>query len=171
MKRREILKTGVAAAALPMWGAAQSGASATSWRPAVFNDQQNETVILVTELIIPATDTPGAKEALVNRYIDLFLKEGPETERERFLTGLAALDGVAQKEYDGAFAKLSPSQQTALLSKLDTQDEESGEAPRFFRMIKSMTARIYYQTSAGYRELNKDGVPRGFGCTHPKHKQ
>ena len=42
----------------------------TDWTPTVLTARQNEAVIVLTELIIPATDTPGAKATLVNRFID-----------------------------------------------------------------------------------------------------
>ncbi len=81
MNRREALKTGAAVAiAAPFLGAA-------TWKPGLFSASQNETVIALTDLIIPTTDTPGAKAALVNRYMDLLLKDGNPTERERFLGG------------------------------------------------------------------------------------
>ena len=46
---------------------------APGWKPLLLDEHQNETLIILSDLIIPATDTPGAKEALVNRYIDLVL--------------------------------------------------------------------------------------------------
>ena len=45
--------------------------------------RQNELVITLTELIIPQTDTPGAKAAKVNEYIDTVLADAtPERSRE-----------------------------------------------------------------------------------------
>ena len=79
MNRREAIKTSAAfAAALPFLNAA-------TWKPALFTAHQNETVIALTDLIIPATDTPGAKAALVNRYMDLLLNDGPKSEADRLV--------------------------------------------------------------------------------------
>ena len=157
MNRREALKTGAALAAVVPF------LEAADWKPALFNAHQNETVIALTDLIIPATDTPGAKAALVNRYIDLLLKDGPESERDRFVSGLAWLDEESNRQYKTNFVKLPVSKQTALLQSMDSGD---GEGNQLFRMAKSMTVRIYYQTEPGFKELNKYGVPKTFGCTH-----
>ena len=163
MNRREAIKTGVAAAAaVPFLGAA-------TWKPAVFTAQQNATVIALIDLIIPATDTPGAKAALVNRYIDLLLHEGPASERERFLSGLKLLDEESVRREKAPFVKLSPAKQTALLESLEAEGKGDGHA--FFRMAKSMTSRIYFETEAGFKELNKRGVPKTWACTHPGHHQ
>ena len=45
----------------------------SDWTPAFLDEHQNETLIALSDLIIPKTDTPGAKEALVNRFIDQVL--------------------------------------------------------------------------------------------------
>jgi len=149
MNRRDAIKTSAAlAAAIPMLEAA-------TWRPTLFTSQQNETVIALIDQIIPATDTPGAKAALVNRYMDLILSAGPKSEQERFLNGLKFLDREVP------FAKLSAPKQVELLQSLDAGD---GEGNHFFRMAKSLTARIYYQTEMGFKELNKHGVPKTFAC-------
>ena len=171
MKRREILKLGAAApAALPILGQAQQTARA-AWKPKAFNAHQNETVVALAELIIPATDTPGAKAALVNRHIDLLLADGPETERERFLSGLAWLDDYAVRNYGSPFIKTSAVEQVAILETLDANRNSGVPAGnQFFRMLKSMTSRIYYNTEIGYKELNKGGrPPKSFGCKHPEH--
>lgn len=152
MNRREAIKTSAAiAAAIPLLEAA-------AWKPVLFNAHQNATVIALTDLIIPATDTPGAKAALVNRYIDLMLSAGPARERDRFLNGLKVLDK------ETPFVKLPAAKQIELLKSLD---EGSGEGHEFFRMAKSMTSRMYYQTEIGFKELNKHGVPKSYACATP----
>src|SRR2546426_3964446 len=84
MNRRDLLKLGASAAAVPAAGLAQQhdehatpaqkvAKAATEWRPELLDDHQNQTVMVLVDLIIPATDTPGAKAALVNRHIDHLL--------------------------------------------------------------------------------------------------
>lgn len=151
--------------AIPAAWAAQ--AAKPGWRPSVLDDHQNETVITLTELIIPATDTPGAKAARVNRYIDLFLRDGAREQRERFVAGLNWLDGYALREHGHPFVHCSPAEQTAMLEALD---QGSGAGRNFFRQVKTLTSRIYYNTQIGYQELNKGGrVPASFGCKHSEH--
>mgnify|MGYP000532372260 CR=1 FL=1 len=60
MNRRDlILVTASVAGALPALP------QTAVWKPKLFDGHQNDTVIVLTELIIPATDTPGAKAAQV----------------------------------------------------------------------------------------------------------
>lgn len=162
MNRRELftLPASVAAAGSLL-------AQTPAWKPQLFDAHQNDTVIALTELIIPATDTPGAKAAFVNRYMDLLLTEAPDQQRSDFLNGLAYLDGQAIRKNGQPFVKCTPAQQTALLTEFD---QGTGPGNQFFRMAKAMTGRIYYATEIGQKELNKGGVPAKYGCTHPEHK-
>ena len=181
MNRRDLIRLGVSAAAVPAAGIAQSsehaGHAATvenvqaGWKPALFDAHQNDTVIALTELIIPATDTPGAKAAQVNRYMDMLLNDGPAEQREHFLAGLAWLDGYSLKQRQKPFVKLAETEQIAMLENLDgATDEELRPGALFFRQAKRMTAGIYYSTQIGFQELNKGGrVPASFGCKHPEH--
>jgi hypothetical protein len=182
MNRRELFKLGAVAATAPTAGIAQgehAGHAATdtvktveaAWKPALFDAHQNETVIALTELIIPATDTPGAEAAQVNRYMDLLLNDGPADQREHFLSGLAWLDGYTLKHHQKPFVRLTTAEQTATLEKLDgATDEDLRPGTRFFRQAKQMTSGIYYSTQIGFQELNKGGrVPASFGCSHSDH--
>lgn len=156
MHRRDLLKLGASFAIPAAW--AQQAAK-PDWKPSFLDDHQNETVIALTELIIPATDTPGAKAAHVNRYIDLFLRDGDPVQRERFMAGLNSLDGQSLSLHGHPFMHLTTAQQTAILT-----------ASPFLRQAKSMTAGIYYNTQIGYQELNKGGrVPAAVGCSHTEH--
>jgi hypothetical protein len=169
MHRRDLLKLGATFAVIPTAWAQEAAKQAAkpNWRPAVLSARENDTVIALTDLIIPATDTPGAQAARVNRYIDLLLRDGPLDQRERFIGGLAWLDHYAIREHTHAFVKCAPADQIEMLKALD---EGSGPGHAFFRQLKSLTSRIYYSTEIGYRELNKGGrVPASFGCDHASH--
>jgi Gluconate 2-dehydrogenase subunit 3 len=169
MHRRDVLKLGASFIAIPsvIPSAWAQQAAKPNWRPAILSAHENDTVVAITELIIPATDTPGAKAARVNRYIDLLLRDGVLDQREAFLGGLAWLDAYAVRERGHAFVKCTPADQVAILKALD---EGTGAGHKFFRQVKSLTAKIYYATEIGAQELNKGGrVPASFGCTHASH--
>jgi hypothetical protein len=100
MHRRDVFKLTALAA-----GAGATSATATAqdlaapssaaWKPEALDAHQNETVIALSDLIIPDTDTPGAKVANVNRFVDLFLRDGSPVALESFIAGLGRLDGLA----------------------------------------------------------------------------
>lgn len=169
MQRRELLKiasaafvgltTGKLGWSLP-GELVQNVAKVADWKPAFFNPQQNDIVTVLTELIIPRTDTPGANDAKVHRYIDLFLSVANSDEQTRFTDGLASLDREAQKSYRKQFAKCTGDEQVALLN--------TNAGDPFFKQAKSMTSLIYFSTPEGYKELNKFGPPPStFACEHP----
>jgi len=66
------------------------------------NAHQNETVATIAELIIPKTDTAGAREAGVPAFIDVMLADWADDDhRQQFTAGLANVDERAR----GLFAK------------------------------------------------------------------
>src|SRR6266852_9710399 len=133
MKRRDLLKLGASIATVPAAGLAQqhehsataanqiakSGVSASDWKPELFDDHENQTLIALVDLIIPATDTPGAKAALVNRHIDHILAAAPEDEKTRFREGLWWVDGYAILKHNKPFVGCTPVEQTAILETVD----------------------------------------------------
>lgn len=203
MKRRELLRAGViagaAAAALRPSLAeaqdakqapaeltpAQSGAdasndlSAPGWKPLFLDEHQNETLIVLSALMIPATDTPGAKEALVNRYIDLVLSAETPDARRGFLNSLSYLDGESMRRYKAAFRNLPREEQDELLHAIAYPRVGSGwagdtTAPPdpghgHFQQLKQRIAMAYYSSPTGMKELGWDGAPAHGpykGCEH-----
>ena len=169
MKRRDLFKLGASAAVAPAALAQQAARPVSivpqaAWTPQLFDAHQNETVVALTERIIPATDTPGAKAALVNRHLDRLLHDGPVADQERFLQGLSWLDGYAIREKGKPFVRCSEPEQIALLEVLD---EGSGPGHQFFHLAKSLTATTYYATEIGFQEMNFD-LRRSVG--HPNHR-
>ena len=176
MKRRDIIKSALLGTGAAISGntVAQSNASASvstssasaaaeSSRSLLFDAHQRETVTILSDLIIPATDTPGAKEADVVAYIDLILNDGDDKPRESFLSGLGWLDGYALRTHDNPFVRLTADQQIALLESLDNSTRSDlGPGVRFFEQIKQLTIEGYYTSKIGIDELNKYGVPNSY---------
>ena len=158
MNRRDLLKSVMAAATTA------ARAQNPSWKPVLFDAHQDDTVIALTDLIIPATDTPGAKAAQVNRFLDLLLSESPIDQQTSFIQGLAQLDASARRSHGVPFVQCTAPQQTGLLQSLDA------EGNAFFQDLKRRTVSGYYTSKIGVDELNKGGrVPSSYGCTHPGH--
>jgi Gluconate 2-dehydrogenase subunit 3 len=188
MHRRDLFRLLAAGAAMPalststlaMFRASQS-ASATALR--TLSSQQNATVMAMSEIIIPQTDTPGANGAKVNEFIDVVLTDwATDVERKRFLTGLAAVDERSNKLYAKNFSDGTPEQQTALLQAMDDEwvREESVPKPHYtgyekrdqqltgnwFGVFKRLTLTGYYTSEIGFtQELKKVIIPGAYhGC-------
>ncbi|MDE0265331.1 MAG: gluconate 2-dehydrogenase subunit 3 family protein [Bryobacterales bacterium] len=178
MERRDWLKsalvgTGAAAAGplvstiAPAPAAAAQAAAEAPWQPMLFDEHQNETVVVLSELIIPTTDTPGAEAAKVNEYIDLMLHDVDPDRGHTFLKGLGWLDGYAIRLHGSPFVALEEAQQVEILESLDGSDDpELKTGAEFFAKLKRITVEGYYTSRIGIAELNKHGVPASFGCDH-----
>src|SRR5205807_3666628 len=91
MQRREALRLLMAGGVLPalprnLFAFLQGAHPASGYAMRTLNPHQNETVVSMIDQIIPATDTPGAKAARVNEFIDVILTEwANDEERRNFL--------------------------------------------------------------------------------------
>src|ERR1700735_5446790 len=127
MQRRDVLKllgSATALSAFPLEALTliqqASAQAAQSTALKTLDPHQNATVTTISELIIPATDTPGAKEAKVNEFIDLLLTEWFDpAETKEFLAGLADVDACSQEKFSAAFVDCTPAQQAEVLKQLD----------------------------------------------------
>jgi gluconate 2-dehydrogenase gamma chain len=92
----------------------------TTWRASTLADPQLDLVAAISDHIIPRTDTPGARDAGVQRFVDVILtKYYAPAERQRFLTGLADIDAQSRKAHGKPFLETTPAQQVALLTEID----------------------------------------------------
>lgn len=140
----------------------------TDWKPAFFSEHQNRTVIVLSDLIIPETDTPGSKTALVNRFLDLVLAAESHDTQQSFLNSLAYLDGAARSRYGDAFVHLPQASQVELLeffaypNSLETWGEgQTGDQAghNHFQNLKGWISRCFYSSEAGMKALGWNGEP------------
>jgi len=187
MQRREALRLLAGAATLPLlsrdafslFQEAHQQLPQTAALKAL-DPHQNATVVTISELIIPQTDTPGAKTARVNEFIDLIVAEWyDEQEKSAFLSGLADVDQRSQSTFGKDFVGCSEKQQIQILNDLDEESRVKSEPPvrrrprntpveekQFFSMIKQLTLIGYYTSEIGFvQELHEEIIPaRHAGC-------
>ncbi len=118
------------------------------YQPLFFTAGEYQTITVLTELIIPRDETPGAAEAGVSEFIDFMAAHGEQELREPMRGGLKALDAKAKG--GSHFVTLSPAEQTALLASMQGTD--------LFRLIRRYTVMGYYTSRVGLEELDFPGL-------------
>ena len=180
-----VLSSDVFAATLQAQLAANKAGALRTLSPA-----QNEIVVAMSDAMIPATDTPGAKAAKVNEFIDLILTEwATEEEKKIFLEGLAEADRKTNALFGHGFAAASVKEQAALVLEFDEElatlrNEKLPKQIRaweltlllpFFAQMRRLTLVGYYTSSIGQeQELKVDIIPGALhGCVpaEPEVKQ
>ncbi len=126
----------------------------------------------LAEVIIPATDTPGAGEAgtveFVAALVDGWLDDD---DRDRFLAGLDTVDPACRERFGAIFAECEPGEQAAIVRGLDDQVQQLREDPaadetrHFFHDVKRFTLTAYFTSQVGLAALGHRTTFRAFeGC-------
>ena len=125
---------------------------------------QNEIVVAMSDVMIPATNTPGAKAAKVNEFIDLILTEwATDEEKKIFLEGLAEADHKTNALFGHGFAAASSKEQAAIVQAFDEElaASRSEKLPKqvraweltlllpFFAQMRRLTLVGYYTSQIG----------------------
>jgi glucoside 3-dehydrogenase (cytochrome c) hitch-hiker subunit len=189
MDRRDLFRLLSAVAVVPVLPPEltfllQQAQPAADYKLQTLTPHQNDTVVAMIDVIIPATDTPGAKAARVNEFMDVILTDWAlEEERARFLKGLNEVDEKSNVLFGKKFIDATNVQQSALLQALDdsvdwqhgpvaAKVENPVDAPflelqgEFFRSFKRMTIHGYYTSEIGQtQELKREIIPGAYhGC-------
>lgn len=160
---------GVAATGLA--GGAVAATTALAWTPTALTADEARLVDVVAELIIPKTDTPGAREAGVPQFVDRALADYyNKAQADRLRAGLARMDADARAAHGDVFVALTPQQQVDLLSGYDreaaaVQGQAAGE-PHFFPLLEDLVTVGYFTSEPGATvALRYDPVPGAYhGC-------
>src|SRR6266852_8188628 len=189
MQRRDALKLIATGAVLPaltpdLFAFFREAHPAPGYVLRTLNPHQNATVVVMTDLIIPETDTPGAKAVRVNEFIDVILTEwATEEERQYFLAGLAGVDKQSRELFAKDFVDATPVQQITLLramddyatSERDERREKHGNTVpefdtqlkgNFYDVFRNITLHGYYTSEIGFtQELKLQIIPGAqHGC-------
>jgi hypothetical protein len=163
MNRREWLKCmsmlGVGALTAPSLlavfeahAAAQKGGAGMSF----FSTEQGDLISAVADVIIPRSDTPGALDAGVPRFIDQMFKDVyTKEEQQRYVRSLAAFE-----EKSGTpFLQLDATQRKALITKLHAEALAKSDAldpvsaPAFVLATKKLAMLGFFMSQPGCTQV------------------
>jgi hypothetical protein len=131
----------------------------------------------IAETILPATDTPGAKEAKVGAFFATIVKDCyTENEQKVFLDGMKKLNDASQQKNGKPFMESTPEQRHDLLVALDKEQKDYMAAKKkddpshYFRMMKELTLWGYFTSEPGAtKALRYVAVPGKYvGCVDYK---
>jgi gluconate 2-dehydrogenase gamma chain len=116
------LSASTVAGVLAGCGSAPETAGGAAWVPRTLSPEQSRMVLAMGEHIIPETDTPGARAARIDRFIDAMLTDyHPEPQRQHFLAGLQRADTRARRSFGESFLELPPERQLELVEALNRE--------------------------------------------------
>ena len=106
--------------------------------------EQTKLLAEVADVIIPTTDTPGAKAAGVEQFIvrvirDCYVRE----EQEKFYAGLAKLDADSKTAHGKGFAELNGAKKNEMIMAATKDNRE------FFKLMKQLTVAGYFTSEIG----------------------
>jgi hypothetical protein len=154
--------------------------AAVPYIPKFFKAHQFKTVEMLTGMIIPTDDQPGAKEAQVANYIDFVVFSAGEFQpslQQEWIEGLALVDRASQKRFATAFRLASDVDRAQLLTDMSAPERDpkaQHEGYEFFELLKGMTVEGFYTSRVGlidvldYQGMNY--MSEFPGCTHPEHQ-
>lgn len=158
----------------------QSGCSPSKERGNnTFTNQQQNLLDSIADIILPETDSPGAKEAEVGSFIVLMLDDCyTQDDRNTVLESLNEIDSLGKRAYNKPFMDLTLEQQTDVIKKLDhaaytLNNEERKKVHEGYKLIKELSLFGYFTSEKGATQaLNYVMTPGRYeGCVDLKPGQ
>ena len=131
----------------------------------------------LAEVIIPRTDTPGAKDAGVGEFVIRLIKDASDRKTQNnFIDGLKDLESYTSDHYGKRFSDLRMEEQQAIVARSQQKGkpfpgvlgkvEHKFLGKSFFTTLKEATVIGYCTSQAGATQLLAyDYIPGGFvGC-------
>jgi hypothetical protein len=140
----------------------QAAATGGGYAPKALSAREFATLERLTDLIIPADDKPGARQAQVAAWIDTLLNVNVEL-KAKYAAGLAWLDSAVATTGAEAFVSATPGQQAALLDVIAYRRNRSPEnavGVDFFVLARRMTCDGFYTSPVGMRDVYMGNTPQ-----------
>ena len=127
----------------------------------------------IAETIIPATDTPGAKDAKVGEFMQVMVTDCYEEKDQKiFLEGLNKINEASDKKYQKDFMTISPEQRKELLTGIDKEAKDYVAAKKkedpnhYFSLMKQLTLLGFFSSEVGAtKALRYVAIPGKYeGC-------
>lgn len=152
--RSAILLVGGSIAGLPELTLAQ-----TSKVDRFFTAGQFATMAEVADIILPQTDTPGAKEAGVPEVLDALMTNWASAERQlQFRTLIDEMDRAAVAAAGAPLPALPAARRLEVVRAFDAEKISAGDP--VYKKFKELVLTLFYSSEAGAtRELRYELIP------------
>ncbi len=119
---------------------------------------QKALLIEVADIIIPTTDTPGAKAAGVEAFIIRLMRDCYELDQQKaFYAGLEKIDAASEKIHRKKFVDLTIEQRNGII------EDATKTNKAFFKQMRQFTVTGYFISEIGATQaLEYLPVPGGF---------
>ncbi len=98
----------------------------------------------IAETILPASDTPGAKELSLHLFVMKMVDDcHSQEDQAAFVEGLSQLNTAAQTTFETAFADGTDQQRLELLQSITPKSEHPEALKAFYKLMKQRTIQGY----------------------------
>jgi hypothetical protein len=144
-----------------------------------FLDTHQALVADLAETIIPATDTPGAKEAMVHITVISMIKQVADRKTQNiFIDGLKDVEHYSASNYSKSFSALAAAQQQEVVGHFRDQGKNYGGmigkiknkfvGKSFFHILKEYSTIAFCTSKSGAtKTLAYDFIPGKFNACMP----
>ena len=171
MKRRELLRN----SALFLGVASIGGTSLLfqsckpnmkdNWEPRFFTEEESNLLVDIAETIIPKTETPGATDAKVVRYLDEYSNNFLEPiEQERSRKALQVFDDFSVQLHGKKFTKLNERQRGSVLQAMFDDKKVAVDSPKkvFTRMRSAVSSAFFASEVGATQVLDYNPIPGNY---------
>ena len=108
---------------------------------------QQQLITELCETIIPATDTPGAKDTYTHLFVLKMLDDCTDKkDQEQFVKGLKTFEKMAKDKYDKSFVECNATEREALIAAMANNTNNKGnsqDVSAFFNTTKKLAVQGY----------------------------
>jgi hypothetical protein len=163
MDRRELLKMIAVLTGGAVVGAEAflSGCKNADTVGTVFTEKDVAFLDEVAETILPATNTPGAKDAKVGQFMTTIVNDCyDEGDQKTFHEGMKKLNDDFDKKYGASFMKGTPQQRHDFLVELDKESKEHQKQRGEF--MEEQNKKQKEASEKGIKDFTKEQMPNHY---------
>jgi glucoside 3-dehydrogenase (cytochrome c) hitch-hiker subunit len=124
----------------------------------VLSGAQQQVITLLSERIIPKTDTPGAIDAGVPTFISLIVSDWyNQDEKNAFIGGLNEMDGYCLQQFKCSLGKATSTQQDLVLTEFEDRaiKNKDSDKPNIFSTLRELVVVGFFTSKPGAMQALK----------------
>jgi len=175
MNRRQAIKrTAVLSGGMVFFKYSLLGQASSLSIPAstAFSPKEERLLQLVVDTMIPTTDTPGAKDLGVDKFVLLMVNDcHSEEEQTAFYSGLHSMGAFVEKGFGQPFASCDIDTRIEALNSVNKKSDTNPELQAFIQIAKSRTIQGYLESKYVMTEaLPHKMIPDPYDGYYPASK-